>query len=93
MAVEPGGVVALVTHARHVPAIERERFALQARERRHGGGLILETCHRVEAYLVADGDPVDLEASVPDGGRMLVGPAAVRHAISVAVGLDSVVVG
>ncbi len=93
IATEPGSVVALVTHARRVPAIERERFALQARERRRGGGLVLETCHRVEAYLVADGDPVDLEASVPDGGRMLVGPAAVRHAISVAVGRDSVVVG
>lgn len=90
---EPGSVVALLTHARHVPATERERFAVQARERRRGGGLVLETCHRVEAYFVAEGDPADLEASLPDGGRMLVGPAAVRHAISVAVGRDSVVVG
>jgi glutamyl-tRNA reductase len=93
MAVEPGGVVALVTHARRVPAIERERFALQARGWRRVGGLLLETCHRVEAYLVTDRAPADLRTSLPEGGRLVVGQAAVRHAISVAVGLDSVVVG
>jgi len=93
MAAEPGGVVALVTHARRVPATERERFALQVRGWRRGGGLLLQTCHRVEAYLMTDRAPADLRTSLPEGGRLVVGQAAVRHAISVAVGLDSVVIG
>lgn len=88
-----GDVIALVTHARHVPASERERFALRAREWRRGDGLVLETCHRVEAYLATDGRVSDLAAELPDGGRSLAGEAAIRHVISVAVGLDSVVVG
>jgi glutamyl-tRNA reductase len=89
----PDAVVAFVTHARNVPAVERERFAARLREDPAGSSMVLETCHRVEAYLVpAAGDkpPSDW---LPDGGRILVGEAAIRHAIAVAVGRDSVVIG
>lgn len=90
----PDAVVALVTHARQVPAVERERFAARLRNRPGSQSLVLETCHRVEAYLVptaADDSPV--AAYLPGGGRLLVGEAAVRHAIAVAAGRDSVVIG
>ena len=86
-------IVALVTHARHVPAIERERFATALRRERASGALTLETCHRVEAYLTSADDAERLAAAVPAGGRTLVGEQAVQHAMTVAVGRDSVVVG
>jgi glutamyl-tRNA reductase len=86
--------IALVTHARAVGARERVRFAREARARLGGGSVILETCHRVEVY---SGTPVpavrSLEARLPEGGRALIGGAAIRHIIEVAVGRDSVVVG
>lgn len=87
--------VALACHARFVPATERESFARRLREATSEGLVILETCHRVEAYgmgLAAD-VLVALTATLPDGGRLLVGDEAIGHAISVAVGTDSVVVG
>jgi glutamyl-tRNA reductase len=93
--VTPAGsnaVVALVTHARHVPAAERERFGARLRDESVGQPLILETCHRVEAYLVPADDPA-LAEWLPAGGRRLVGEAAIRHAMAVAVGRDSVVIG
>jgi glutamyl-tRNA reductase len=86
-------VLALVTHARHVPADERERFAARLRAPSAGQPLILETCHRVEAYLVSAADDPASADWLPAGGRRLVGEAAIRHAISVAVGRDSVVIG
>lgn len=87
-------LVALIAHARGVPAVERERFGASCRTGLPGQNpLILDTCHRVEAYMVTDEDPARLRGSLPDGGRLLVGEAAARHAVSVAVGLDSVVVG
>lgn len=86
-------LLALVTHARHVRAAERERFAAKLRDDSAGQPLVLETCHRVEAYLVpADGD-LQSAGWLPAGGRLLVGEAAIRHAIAVAVGRDSVVIG
>jgi glutamyl-tRNA reductase len=86
-------VLALVAHARHVPADQRERFAARLRDESAGQPLVLETCHRVEAYLVsADDDPAP-PAWLPAVGRRLVGEAAIRHAIAVAVGRDSVVIG
>jgi glutamyl-tRNA reductase len=86
-------IVALVTHARRVPVAERERFAARLREDPHGPSLVVETCHRVEAYVVQpDGEPSPADL-LPAGGRLLVGEAAIRHAIAVAVGRDSVVVG
>jgi len=88
-------IVALLTHARDVPAIERERFAEGLRRELTDQALILETCHRVEAYVIGadDAERIPLAVTHPTGGRTLVGEAAVRHAITVAVGGDSVVLG
>jgi glutamyl-tRNA reductase len=86
-------IVALVTHARHVPAIERERFATALHRILPGRALGLETCHRVEAYMTSAEDAERLAVAMPAGGRMLIGEQAVRHAMTVAVGRDSVVVG
>jgi glutamyl-tRNA reductase len=86
-------IVALVTHARHVPAAERERFAAALHRDLAGRALVLETCHRVEAYLGNAEDAERLAAALPTGGHALTGKQAVHHAMSVAVGRDSVVVG
>lgn len=86
-------VVALLTHARQVPAAERDRFGQRLRDQIVKGSLVLETCHRVEGYVIATGQPAEPPAWLPDRGRLLVGEAAVRHAIGVAVGRDSVVLG
>ena len=90
-----GAIVALVTHARNVPAVERERFAEGLRLELKDRALFLKTCHRVEAYAIGLGEAerIALAAIQPKGGRTLVGEAAIRHAIRVAVGGDSVVVG
>ena len=88
-------IFALVTHARDVPAVERERFAERLRREVAERALILETCHRVEAYTfgVDDTERIALADILPAGGKTLVGEPAVRHAITVAVGGDSVVLG
>jgi glutamyl-tRNA reductase len=86
-------IVALVIHARHVPAIERERFATTLHRESAGQAFMLETCHRVEAYLGSADDAARLAAALPAGGRALTGEDAVYHAMTVAVGRDSVVVG
>lgn len=88
-------VVALVTHARQVAANEREVFATRLRDELTDGALVIETCHRVEAYVVSADEAARLAFahSLPRGGRALGGEPAIRHAISVAVGRDSVVVG
>lgn len=90
-----GRIVALVAHARHVPAPERERFAQRLHDELSDRALIVETCHRVEAYAIgADGgEAIASGVALPRGGHVLTGDAAVGHAISVAVGRDSVVVG
>ena len=89
----PVPIVALVTQARHVPAIERERFATALHRELAGRALMLETCHRVEAYLTSADDAARLAMTLPAGGRALTGEDAVHHAVTVAVGRDSVVVG
>jgi glutamyl-tRNA reductase len=86
-------IVALVTHARHVPAIEREQFAAALHRESAGRAFILETCHRVEAYLANTDDAARLAPALPAGARTLTGEQAVHHAMTVAVGRDSVVVG
>jgi glutamyl-tRNA reductase len=88
-------VVAFVTHARQVPATERQRFTGVLRADPHARALIIETCHRVEAYTTGEVDaaPPGLVAALPAGGRLLVGDAAVRHVVAVATGRDSVVLG
>ncbi len=89
----PEALHALVTHARRVPASEREQFAARLRAESASQPLVLETCHRVEAYLVSADDDAPPADWLPVGGRRLVGEAAIRHAIAVAVGRDSVVIG
>ncbi len=93
--VSPGTIVALVAHARQVPAVERQRFATRLREERGHRALLLETCHRVEGYVNGHDDAEwrPLERLLPTGGEALIGEPAVRHAITVAVGRDSVVIG
>ncbi|HEY8868107.1 MAG TPA: hypothetical protein VIM30_01805 [Candidatus Limnocylindrales bacterium] len=93
-----GQIVALVTHARRVAAVERERFAGRLRAEGAGRAFILETCHRVEGYVFEAGDAdqadrIAVAVSLPAGGEALTGEPAVRHAIGVAVGRDSVVAG
>ena len=93
-ATPPGSVVALTAHARQVPAVERERFAERLHHDLADRALILETCHRVEAYASeGDGGALAFAISLPVGGHRLTADAAVRHAITVAVGRDSVVIG
>ena len=88
-------ITAVVVHARQVPAAERERFAKALRTAPIAGSLVVETCHRVEAYAarVDVADLARLTEALPEGGRVLSGDEAVRHAITVATGHDSVVVG
>ena len=87
-----GSLVALVAHARRVPASDRLRLGELIRQGR-ARGLVLETCHRVELYASDTALAADLLAAVPDGVAVHRGDAAARHAIDVAVGLDSVVLG
>jgi glutamyl-tRNA reductase len=54
--------------------------------------VVIETCHRVEAYLPRTA-ATNLIALLPSGGRLLDGRELARHAIAVTVGLDSVAVG
>lgn len=88
-------VIALTAHARDVPAEERLAVASRLREVLPEEHLLLETCHRVEAYLVTDEPIADVaeRTGLPPGGRALAGADAARHLVSVAVGRDSVVVG
>lgn len=83
---------ALVAHARDVPACDREYLA--ARIALTGpAGLLLHTCHRVELYASDAWTVRQFGTQLPPGVAVLSGDDAVRHAISVAMGLDSVMVG
>ena len=88
---------ALVVHARAVSSDEREAFARAAMRVAHDPRMILlRTCHRVELYYV-NLNSTDLQPltppELPVGGMRLEGLAAARHLLTVAAGLDSVVVG
>jgi glutamyl-tRNA reductase len=88
---------ALVVHARTVSSDEREAFARAAMPVAHDPrAILLRTCHRVELYY-ANVDSPDLQPlappDLPVGGVSLEGLAAARHLLTVAAGLDSVVVG
>lgn len=98
MTASADAIIALVTHARDVPAGERQAFGRRTREifGRDGlDGLLLETCHRLECYTVVPDAAAAgrIAEMLPVGGRALRGEAAVRHAIAVATGRDSVVIG
>jgi len=90
----PATVVALSTHARSVPSLARERFALEAAALPPSEGVIVvHTCHRVEV-LVAPGSLGDASLpELPPGGVRREDVDAARHLIAVACGLDSVVFG
>lgn len=90
-----GLIVAIVAHARDVPAAGRaELMALiDNTPAEAAGGLVLETCHRVEMYVPGPGLPPAVIEVLPPGATRLDGDEAIRHAIAVAVGLDSVVLG
>lgn len=92
-AIGRGSIDAFATHARHVPSVQRAAFAAAGREAMTGRAVILETCHRVEVYLGSPDDALRLAPALPPGGRALTGERAVRHAMSVAVGRDSVILG
>jgi len=64
-------VVALVAHARNVPALEREQFAIALDSDMAAGALVLKTCHRVEAYLGDANEAARLAPKLPAGGRAL----------------------
>ena len=88
---------ALVAHAKAVSSDEREAFARVAMRVAHDPrAILLQTCHRVELYYVNVDSP-DLQAltppDLPVGGVRLEGLTAARHLLTVAAGLDSVVVG
>ena len=90
------GLVAFVAHARSVPSEPREAFGDRAaRVAAHPRAILLRTCHRVELYLVDDQAGVTPLAvpDLPDGFRRLEGVTAARHLLTVAAGLDSVIVG
>jgi glutamyl-tRNA reductase len=75
-------IVVAVARAGAVDAAQRARLAAAWQST---DGVLLETCHRVERYSTRGG------AADAAGVRVLSGSDAVRHAIEVAVGLDSVV--
>lgn len=88
-----GAINAFVTHARQVPAVQRAAFAAAVRRAVAGRAVILETCHRVEAYVASPDDARHVRPTLPPGGGALSGERAVHHAMRVAVGRDSVVMG
>ena len=90
-------LTALVIHARAVESDEREAFGRAAMAVAHDPrAILLRTCHRIELYYTTSQSP-DLRAfappDLPAGGVRLEGLAAARHLLTVAAGLDSVVVG
>ena len=88
-------LVALVAHARSVPATERATLAEVLRAAAPAGSVVIETCHRIELYASAM-MPGDLAATIgdhlPAGARWLDADDAARHAVRLAVGRDSAIV-
>lgn len=90
-------ILALVAHARSVPVAEREAFGDAAAALRVPA-VVVRTCHRVEIYAVPAsrddaGELASLWARAPTGAQRLIVEDAIRHAVEVATGRDSVVVG
>jgi glutamyl-tRNA reductase len=87
-------VLGIVLHARNVPSLARESFgeavrALPPDER----WILLRTCHRVELYVAPGTRGMPDLPALPARTERLADVDAVRHLISVACGLESVVFG
>jgi glutamyl-tRNA reductase len=80
-------LVALVAHARSVPADERTALAARFRQERPAGSVLVETCHRVELFDVSPDGAVD-----EVGVRVLHDREVVAHAVRLCVGLESAVI-
>ena len=90
----PATVIALVAHARRVPSRRREAFAAEASARASSADVIVvRTCLRVELYVAPGAHGDDPLPELPAGGERLEDVDAARHLISVACGLDGVVLG
>ena len=93
MTARPPFLVALTTHAVGVSVDARERFRAALAERALPGAVTVATCHRVEVYLEPGEGDDDVERVLPEGGRRLEDGAAARHAMRLALGLDSAILG
>lgn len=89
---------AFVASAPAVPGSARHGIesAVMAAAERHGG-VVVRTCHRIEWYHELDRATVAMlaedGATIPLGAAILEGPAAVERLVSLALGLESVVLG
>lgn len=87
-------IVALVLHARTVPSLARESFAEALTALPFDARVIaIHTCHRVEVYVAPGASGMPTLPPLPVGVVRFTDSEAVRHLISVACGLDSVVFG
>jgi len=83
---------AMIAAAPAVPAGDRARLLDQVSALASDGAVLVATCHRVEVY-TTDAEERQLAGlALPAGMRVLHGPAAARHAVSLAVGLESAVI-
>jgi glutamyl-tRNA reductase len=87
-------VVALIAHARGVPSIAREAFALECDSLQGNDAVVIvHTCHRVELYVALESFGDHELPKLPPRGLRLEDAAAVRHLIRVTCGLESAVLG
>ena len=94
----PTGIRAFVASAPAVPSAARYRIepAVMAAAERHGGAVV-RTCHRIEWYHAGDEEPLSIlaadGASLPPEALSLSGMEAVTRLVSLALGLESAVLG
>jgi glutamyl-tRNA reductase len=86
-------VAVLHLHARSSSVSDRIALAGSIRADAGRGVVLLETCHRVEAYGTEADLAVLVRSTTASEASLIVGEAAARHLVRVAVGRDSVVVG
>jgi glutamyl-tRNA reductase len=84
-------LAALVAHARAVPAGDRAALSAAIRATDVRGGVLLETCHRVE--LIGPARVVAVSGHESVAVPLLDHQATIRHVVRLAVGLESAVVG
>jgi glutamyl-tRNA reductase len=87
-------IATFILHARAVPSLAREAFAEAFAALPFDARVIaIHTCQRVEVYVAPGAAGVPFLPPLPAGAVRLADADAVRHLISVACGLDSVVFG